>query len=262
MYKIKDLLIYPVKSLGGIRLDMANARWHGFELDRNWMLLDQEFSCLTQRELPELALFSLSKSSEELTVTFGNHAISFGIDQINGHKIDSFVWNDPAEATEVDDQVSHWFSDALNRKVFLVRMTNERSRSHFVQKLGGRLPVSFADGYPYLLAGETSLNYLNQQLNEPVDMMRFRPNMVVSTSEPHEEDDWQLLQIGNAGFANIKPCGRCKIVTIDPVTAIQNNEPLTVLSRYRKKDNQVLFGTNMICTKEGMIRIGDTVNLT
>jgi len=260
MYKISDLLIYPVKSLGGIRLEMANALWHGFELDRNWMLLDHQFSCLTQRELPELALFRLSKSPKEITVTYGNDSITFGIDQLNGNKIDSFVWNDPAEATEVDVQVSQWFSDALNRKILLVRMTNERSRSHFVQKLGGRLPVSFADGYPYLLAGEASLIFLNQQLNEPVDMMRFRPNIVVSTSEPHEEDDWQLLQAGNAGFANIKPCGRCKIVAIDPATARQNNEPLTVLSRYRKKENQVLFGTNMVCTKEGIVRIGDTVN--
>lgn len=259
MNKISQLFIYPVKSLGGIRLEEAKALWHGFELDRNWMLLDDQNSFLTQRQIPGLTLFKLSLSGEILSVTYKNEMISFGIDQLNGRQIESQVWDDPASTIEVDPEISNWFSVQLNQKVSLVRMADQKSRSHFVQKLNGRLPVSLADGYPYLLVGEASLNHLNQQLTQPVDIMRFRPNIVVSSTSPHEEDDWSLFQAGAARFANIKPCARCKIITINPVDATQNNESLTALSRYRKSDNQVFFGTNLICTKEGSLHKGDPI---
>lgn len=243
-------------------MDQLSARWHGFELDRNWMLLDEKNAFLTQRQIPEMALFRLSLAGEELTVSHNTESISFGINQLSGKLIPSQVWDDPASTTEVDPLVSEWFSEKFNRKVRLVRMTDPKSRTHFVEKLSGRLPVSFADGYPYLLVGEASLNHLNQQLTEPVDILRFRPNIVVATAEPHEEDDWALFQAGTARFANIKPCARCKIITINPRDAARDEEPLKVLSRYRKRDNQVFFGTNLICTKEGSISIGDLIDFS
>jgi uncharacterized protein YcbX len=240
-------------------MDQVNACWQGFELDRNWMLLDENNAFLTQRQIPEMALFRLSLAGEELTVSHNKDVICFGINQLSGKKILSKVWDDPASTNEVDPLVSKWFSDKFHQKVKLVRMTDKKSRTHFVQKLNGRLPVSLADGYPYLLVGEASLNHLNQQLTEPVDIVRFRPNIVVETNEPHEEDDWTIFQAGSARFANIKPCARCKVVTINPADATQNNETLSVLSRYRKSDHQVFFGTNLICTKEGTLHKGELI---
>lgn len=47
--------------------------------------------------------------------------------------------------------------------------------------------VGFADGFPLLLAAESSLDALNAMLDEPVPMERFRPNVVVSGSEAFDE---------------------------------------------------------------------------
>lgn len=42
------------------------------------------------------------------------------------------------------------------------------------------VPLSFADGYPYLLANEASLRDLQQRCPASVKMEQFRPNLVVS----------------------------------------------------------------------------------
>ena len=77
----------------------------------------------------------------------------------------------------------------------------------------------------------------------------------------HHEDTWPGMKIGNAIFENIKPCGRCNVITIDQQNAHINTEPLKILNQYRKVGNSVNFGTNMICTQEGVIRVGDTIKV-
>ena len=41
-YVVKELFIYPIKSLAGIRVESAKAEEMGFENDRRWMLIDEE----------------------------------------------------------------------------------------------------------------------------------------------------------------------------------------------------------------------------
>ena len=40
-YEVKELYIYPIKSLAGIRVESAKAEEMGFENDRRWMLIDK-----------------------------------------------------------------------------------------------------------------------------------------------------------------------------------------------------------------------------
>lgn len=44
--------------------------------------------------------------------------------------------------------------------------------------------VSFADGYPYLVIGQSSLDDLNNRLDNQISMLRFRPNFVVTGGLP------------------------------------------------------------------------------
>ena len=60
--------------------------------------------------------------------------------------------------------------------------------------------VSFADGYPIMLVGESSLADLNARLDQAVPMDRFRPNLVVAGSSAYEEDRWTKVRIGTALF--------------------------------------------------------------
>jgi len=59
MATISDLYIYPIKSLGGIPVSEARLTDRGLEHDRRWMLIDENNRFLTQRENPEMALFSV-----------------------------------------------------------------------------------------------------------------------------------------------------------------------------------------------------------
>ena len=108
--------------------------------------------------------------------------------------------------------------------------------------------VGFADGFPFLLANQASLDELNTRLTQPVSMTRFRPNIVIQGVPAWAEDDWRSLVIGSAGFRVVKPCSRCVLTTVDPETGIKDagTEPLKTLSTYRKTPDGVIFGQNAL----------------
>lgn len=111
--------------------------------------------------------------------------------------------------------------------------------------------VAFADGHPFLLTNEASLRKLNESLDKPVDMSRFRPNLVISSSEPFIEDSWKKVKIGENLFCVVKPCSRCVVTTIDQKSGQKlDDEPLRTLSKVRmfsfKGKNKILFGQDLI----------------
>lgn len=254
---VKELLIYPVKSMGGISMMTAKALKAGFEHDRRWMLIDSENKFITQRQVPELALFKTDIGDGQLTLTFKGESFKIELDESSSEVIYTQVWDDEAATITVSPKADEWLSDALRSKTRLVKLRDEQSRRHHNKNHDLLLPVSLADGYPYLVAGTSSLEHLNNKLDESIDMNRFRPNIVVVTEVPHGEDTWQSCKSGTAEFLNMKPCGRCTMITIDQETANINNAPLKTLNQYRKVGNSVLFGTNMMCTKEGVVTVGD-----
>jgi len=258
---ISSLIIYPVKSLAGINTKQANAMKAGFEHDRRWMLLDENNKFLTQRDIPQMALFVPEIKENSISVHFKNESITFDLSVVTGEIISTKVWDDKAETQVVSNSTNEWFSDQLSRKIKLVKIKSELSRNHYNTLKDIDMPVSLADGYPYLVTGEESLNNLNKKLLDSVPMNRFRPNIVVKTTIPHEEDLWENISMGATVFKNMKPCGRCSIITIDQSTGISNNETLRVLNTYRKSGNSVLFGTNMMCLKEGVVTVGDSIQL-
>jgi uncharacterized protein YcbX len=123
------------------------------------------------------------------------------------------------------------------------------------------LNVSFADGYPLLIIGQASLDGLNARLTEPLPMNRFRPNLVFTGGEPHEEDNWSDFRVGTISFRGVKPCGRCVMTTIDQQTAEKGGEPLKTLATYRKNGHKILFGQNLVALSTGKIRVGDRIEL-
>ncbi|MCW8803695.1 MAG: MOSC domain-containing protein, partial [Ignavibacteriaceae bacterium] len=79
--------------------------------------------------------------------------------------------------------------------------------------------------------------------------------------KPFEEDGWKKFKIGNVQFEAVKPCARCVITTTNQETAEQLHEPLLTLSKYRKIDNKVMFGVNLVCDSTGKIKVGDKIEL-
>lgn len=276
--KITEINIYPVKSLRGISLNEAKVEKRGFEFDRRWMLTDENGDFFTQREFPKMATLSTSVNENRLEISNLEDEkieVPFEFEKSEMQKVT--VWQSICDAFVLPKNINEWLSDALETKCQIVYMPDESERE--INKFFRQNDeiVSFADGYPFLIIGENSLNDLNEKLEAKLPMNRFRPNIVVSDSEPFAEDRWQKIQIGETIFRSTKPCARCVVTTIEQsVGDFDGKEPLKTLAKYRQaKDvfpnelevldlnaNAVLFGQNLVAENfGGKIRVGDEVKI-
>lgn len=262
---ISELWIYPIKSLGGISLQEAQLSPRGLQWDRRWMLLDTEGNFMTQRQFFDMALLEVSLHPQQLEVRHRHKDLPPLYiplyQQDTGEHVQAPVWDDVSLAWYVGREWDEWFSQALEKPCRLVYMPEENERTTTGKWSGLQQKVSFADGYPVLLIGQSSLDELNSRLAEPVSMTRFRPNIVVAGAAPFAEDAWHEFQLGEHSFRAEKPCARCVLITLDQETMKKGKEPLKTLSTYRRQENKVLFGQNLLCDPAGTIWVGDRVNV-
>src|SRR5580698_5471014 len=78
----------------------------------------------------------------------------------------------------------------------------------------GSAPTSFVDNYGILVISQASHTALNQKLAEAVPMNRFRPNIVVSGIDQHEEDYFTQARCGEVSLRFVNPCYRCSMTSI------------------------------------------------
>jgi len=247
MLQVSQLFIYPIKSLGGISLKSAVVLKKGLEHDRRWMLVDEENVFLTQRIHNKMALFRMSFSNNGFQVSYDGQQL----------EIDSTI--EGVTVQEVSSAHSEWFSKNLGIRCKLVAFPEENERPVDQEYRVGDDQVSLADAYPLMIVGQSSLDDLNERLKDPVPMNRFRPSVVFTGGEAFEEDNWSMFSMGDLTFAAVKLCKRCVLITVDQQTGIKGVEPLATLSKFRRKDNGVYFGQNVIPTKHGQISTGDEI---
>ena len=261
MPHISQLFIYPVKSLGGIAVQEALVTSRGLQHDRRWMLINNKNRFLTQRSNAQLALFQLELTADGFKVVYlpttSTEIIPFK-PQIN-EELTVHIWNDECRATLVSYNLNEWFSKILNAEVRLVYMSDDSIRSVDDQYAGPGHITSFADDYPMLLIGQSSLDDLNMRLAKLVPMNRFRPNMVIDGVEPYLEDKMQHFTAAGIDFYGIKPCARCVMTTIDQQTASAGIEPLKTMARYRKANKKIYFGQNLVHLGSGILKVGDEI---
>jgi uncharacterized protein YcbX len=260
--KLTEIWIYPVKSLGGIRLKSAKVFEKGLEFDRRWMLVDRDNDFMTQRIYPKMALFKLSMSQDQLSINYKSDSIPLvPANSSNLTLTKAVVWDDEVEVAEVSDEHNRWISERLGVSCRLVSFPENNSRPVDLKYQLNHEHVSLADAYPFLIVGEQSLADLNSRLKEQLPMNRFRPNFVFSGGKAYEEDTWKHFAIGKNKFAAVKPCARCVLTTVNQDTGEKGVEPLLTLSKYRKQDNKVLFGQNLIAIDHYEIHEGDEIIL-
>jgi len=257
---LQDIFIYPIKSLGGIRLTEAKVEEKGFQYDRRWMLVDKSGRFVSQREFSVLALLQVELQEDGLMVYVKNSPhrqllIPFALAE--GPEIPVVIWDDQVVGKIVSTSVGSWFSEFIGFEVDLVVMPESTQRKVDPRYAVNEESVSFADGMPYLIIGQSSLDELNSRLESPVPMNRFRPNLVFSGGEPFLEDQLRKIRIGSVEFQIIKPCARCVLTTVDQDTGEKGKEPLRTLATYRTVNNKVMFGQNVVALGRGTVRIGD-----
>jgi uncharacterized protein len=255
--RLSGLFIYPIKACSGIALERAAVVERGLELDRRYMLIDRAGRFVSQREVPRLCLVEPVLDGSRLVLSApGQSTLALPQALHDGGPVTCQVWDDIGTALCHGDG-SRWFSDFLNDDVRLVYMPDSERRG--VNPKRGRSGdiVSFADAYPLLVISEASLGDLNARLDQPLEMRRFRPNLVLADCEPFAEDGFTTLTIGEVSFRAVKRCDRCSVTTVDPTTGIRGKEPLRTLAQYRLEDDKVWFGMNLIHDGPGQLRLGD-----
>ncbi len=260
---VTSIYTYPIKSCAGIELQEAVCDELGIVYDRQWAIVNDDIKILTQRDKPAMALIrpriaadgSLSLSAPGMT------PLTISPSEENKRQISFNVWADASTGFDQGDRAAAWLSDFLGQTCRLVRNDKEFTRPTKLTKPNGEPGrVAFADGYPLLIVSEESLEDLNQRLDTPMPMDRFRPSVVLKGLGPYGEDRCKQLSSAEINLYPAKPCPRCVLVTVDQTNGqMRGPEPLKTISQYRRLAEKAIFGYYFIPSNPGMLRVGSTL---
>ena len=233
---VEAIFRYPVKSMGGERLEVANLGWHGLEGDRRlaFRRLDDRggFPWLSASRLPDLLLFAPHR----------------GEDDAQGDL--------PTHIRTPDGAVMPVFGEKLATEV-------GRRLGAPVQMMQLRQGI-FDEASLSVIASDT-VGEIERLSGRTADVRRFRPNVVVRPrrSGPFQEDEWVggVLSFGEAddtpAIAVTMRDERCSMVNLDPDSARPSPEVLKAVVRA----HQNAAGIYGVVTRVGRLAVGQTVFL-
>ena len=273
---ISRLLLYPVKGCRGVALRTAQLVPTGLAVgdigDREWVIVDDHNEFLSQREFPKMALIETRLLPGALRLSAPGMLIArhpVRVRKATSSRIR--VWDDELDAVTQGDLADQWFSDFLGRRSRLMRFDPLAKRISKRRYTGAtEAPYKFADAFALLVTSEASLAHLNARLktkgHAPVDIDRFRPNIVIDGVDAFEEDYAREARIGDAVIELVKPCVRCTVPSVDPARGEQGTEPGDTLAAYRNdaRAGGVTFGVNGIVARGAgsELQVGNEVELT
>lgn len=230
--EVAALYRYPVKSMGGERLEVAGVGWHGLEGDRRLAFRRSDdrsgFPWLTASRLPELVLFAPKPSGGA------------------GEGIPTHVRTPDGASLEVSGL--ELAADVGRRYGAPVEMV------HLNRGIFDEASVS--------LISIATVEEIGRLVSQQPDVRRFRPNIVLAPVEPvaFGEERWVggVLSFGEPQEAAIFVTNhdeRCAMVNIDPDSARLDPEVLKAIVRAR--DNKAgIYGA---VTRKGRVTVGQPV---
>jgi uncharacterized protein len=233
---VEAIFRYPVKSMGGERLETANLGWHGLEGDRRVAfrrVADRSgMPWLTACKLPDLLLFRPQRCEGGAPGDIPTHIRTPDGEEmpVFGEDLAREVGRRYGSPVEIM-QLNHGIFDEASISVIASDTVHEISR----------------------LAGLG------------LDMRRFRPNVVVRLlrSLPFQEDEWLggVLSFGDghegpAVTVTMRDV-RCSMVNLDPDSASPAPEVLKAVVRVNQ-NNAGVYGA---VTPIGRLAVGQTVVL-
>lgn len=264
--RLSALYRYPLKSGQGESLQQITLDKLGLDGDRRWMLVDEASGrFLTQRAVARMSqLSALYNERGGLTLSAPGHsAIDVAVPGADAELRGVTIWRVTLRVPDAGAEAAAWVSDFVGKPTRLVQVPLERARTTEAGYGKDDDQVAFADGFPLLLIGQASLEDLSQRVGRPLEMLRFRPNLVIEGSSAYAEDGWKRVRIGDIEFRLVKPCARCILTTIDPQTGERSadREPLATLQQYRAEEDGAMFGQNLVNDSNGRLEVGMPVTV-
>ena len=256
---LSQIYTHPIKSTHPISLGSSYLFETGVAYDRHWMVVDQQNTMVTSRKHPKLLHVITRIEGRNLVVELPCRSFLLPLSPM----------------PQKEQIVNHWDEDTFRAWTQNSALDQELSEylgipcqvvysASLASSNGDEIVATFADAQPLLLTTTSSLDALNERLDDPITMQRFRSNLVVSNLIPDIEDDWHRIRIGGCELKVVYPCERCVLTTIDPVTLLRHprQEPLRTLGQYRRLEGAgVGFGINLTVSIGGVISINDTVEI-
>jgi uncharacterized protein YcbX len=263
--------LYPVKSTRARAVERAQVERWGLAGDRRWAVVAPDGKPITARHCR--ALFTITASvgpgggvllaapgAPDLTVPPPEPAHTVPVD----------FWN-LDRAVAGGDAADEWLTATLGRPARLVWLADTTARA--VPEAAGGQPgdvFHLGDTVPVHLITLGSLRRLDdwvaetavergEALPDPLEVGRFRANVVVEGAPAFAEDQWARLRVGAVDFRVAGPCGRCVMTTIDPQSREAGKEPIRTLARHRRWDGWAWFGIQLVPETLGEIAVGDPV---
>lgn len=205
--RVAGLWRYPVKSMAAEALAAVDVSWHGFAGDRRWAFVrdgmaQSGFPWLTIRERNDMHRYRPSfvdPARPDKSPTL--------VRTPSGAVLDVA---DPALAAELRPQGARVIRQ--DRGVF--------------------------DSFPLSLITTQTIARLGGMVDAPLDVARFRPNLLVDVDgdAPFAEDAWLgcVLRIGGMRMRVDRRDSRCVVITIDPATSDRNPAILRTVARERE----------------------------
>ena len=252
---IRELWIYPVKSLGSVRVGKAAITSAGsLALDREWIVVDTADRMVWQGDIPQMTLVRVALDDAALTLSMDGMAPLRVPRDHTGEPRTLTMYKRTFNGIDAGDAAAQWLTQALGQPLRLVRIGDAAHR------WGGLNPIH--------VLSDASLDALNRAMLEQghgtLVPMRFRPNVILSGGDAFVEEKNAVLDFGDARLRLREPCVRCELPNISLVDASRGKQPLKLLGRWsgeRTTAKPASFGT--YCAAEGTsLRVGMTARLT
>ncbi|XP_061305052.1 molybdenum cofactor sulfurase isoform X4 [Pezoporus flaviventris] len=233
----------------------------GLLYDRNWMVVNQNGVCITQKQEPRLCLINPSIDLKKKIMVIqaeGMDPISVSLEENTGKETvisESKVCSHRVKTYDCGERIAVWFSMILARPCRLIRQSSDMSHQKNTKGLASatNISLSLVNEAQYLLINVASIlqlkEHISARLEEPLEMeeliRRFRANIVISAPESFEEEEWAEISIGALRFQVVGPCSRCQIICIDQQSGERNKEFMQSLSVARgRKTNFGIYLMN------------------
>ncbi|WBX77981.1 MOSC domain-containing protein [Tenacibaculum ovolyticum] len=252
--KIDSLYTYPIKSTKGILLNEVNVSEIGFENDRYFGIANSLNEIITARENPKLLKLKPEINAKELKVIYENKSVNFPLNS-KFNDIKTLLFKKEVSVKVVDNEINDWLTKILKIESRLVKINLKNLREKNNTK------ISFSDSCPIHLITKESVEALNEKLAIPIEINRFRANIIVSGVKAFEERNWKKIIIGECEFKVVSDTVRCSLITINPENGDKDNkqEPLRTLAKEFKSNGKVSFGIYLVPTKIGLIKKSDSL---
>lgn len=265
---VSSLRIYPLKSAGGqVVTEAVIERW-GVRDDRRWALVDGSGTHPWLGEMPvSLAITAQARPDGGVRLS---HPSLPDLD-LRPEECGAPVRVDfPGlqEALPAPAGADVWVTKALGRNLRLIHLPEGMTRAVTAEHGGLEGEVTgLAWDAPLHLVAKESLDRLGEWIAEtdptnavlPLDVARFRPNVVVDGFEPFAEDRWGRVRIGDVEFRVSELCDRCAVTLHDPTTLSRGKEPIRTLARRRAWGGKTWFGIRLVPLNTGTIEVGASV---